>query len=50
MPLAAFEDRVGWELRGHLDKPKTFAELPAIALADIAAPLGLDWRNFLPPS
>jgi transcriptional regulator with XRE-family HTH domain len=50
MPLAAFEDRVGWELRGQLDKPKTFAELPAIALADIAAPLGLDWRNFLPPS
>jgi hypothetical protein len=50
MHLAAFEDRVGWELRGYLSAPETFAELPAIALADIAAPFGLDWRSFLPPS
>jgi transcriptional regulator with XRE-family HTH domain len=50
MPLAAFEDRVGWELQRHLDAPETFGELPAIALADIAAALSLDWRSFLPPS
>jgi hypothetical protein len=50
MPLAALEDSVGWELRRHLDAPETFGELPAIALADIAAPLGLDWRSFLPQS
>jgi hypothetical protein len=50
MPLAALEDKVGWELRRHLDAPATFGELPAVALADIAAPLSLDWRSFLPPS
>ena len=50
MPLAALEDKVGWELRRYLDAPPTFGELPAVALADIAAPLSLDWRSFLPPS
>jgi hypothetical protein len=50
MPLAALEDKVGWELRRHLDAPATFGELPAVALADIAAPLSLDWRSFLPRS
>ncbi|HEY7003348.1 MAG TPA: hypothetical protein VH281_03625 [Gaiellaceae bacterium] len=46
--LAAFEERVGWELRRHLEDPETFAELPAIALADIGAAVGVDWRSFLP--
>lgn len=48
--VAALEDRVGWELRRHLDDPRTFAELPAIALADIGEPVGVDWRSLLPPS
>ena len=46
--LETLEDEVGWELRRHLDRPETFAELPAIALADIGAPFGVDWRSFLP--
>lgn len=46
--LSRLEDEVGWELRRQLAEPETFAELPAIALADIGAPLGLDWRAFLP--
>ena len=48
--LARLEDEVGWELRTYLDAPDTFAELPAIALADIGAPLGVDWRTLLPAS
>jgi transcriptional regulator with XRE-family HTH domain len=47
--LAALEDRVGWELRRHLDAPDTFGELPAIALADIGGSVGVDWRSLLPP-
>jgi transcriptional regulator with XRE-family HTH domain len=48
--LAALENRVGWELRRHLDAPDTSGELPAIALADIGGSVGLDWRSLLPPS
>jgi hypothetical protein len=48
--LAAFEDRVGWELRRQLDDPPTFGELPAIALVDIGGSVVVDWRSFLPPS
>lgn len=48
--LPTLEDQVGWELRRQLDAPDTFAELPAIALADIGRRVGLDWRNFLPPT
>jgi hypothetical protein len=48
--LAAFEDRVGWELGRHLNDPSTFGELPAIALADIGESVGVDWRSLLPPS
>jgi hypothetical protein len=47
-PLAALEDRAGWELQRHLAVPETFAELPAVGLADIGACVGLDWRCFLP--
>lgn len=46
--LAALEERVGWELRRYLDDPLTFSELPAIALAGIAAAVGVDWRCLLP--
>jgi len=46
--LAALEEHVGWELERHLDRPETFAELPAIALADIGAAVGVDWRSLLP--
>jgi hypothetical protein len=48
--LAALENRVGWELRRHLDAPDTFGELPAIALADIGGSVGVDRRSLLPPS
>ena len=46
--LAALEERVGWEFGRHLDRPETFSELPAIALADIGAAVGVDWRSLLP--
>jgi transcriptional regulator with XRE-family HTH domain len=46
--LAALEERVGWEFGRHLDRPETFGELPAIALADIGAAVGVDWRTLLP--
>jgi hypothetical protein len=46
--LDDLEEEVGWELQGHLDDPSTFGELPAIALADIGEPVGVDWRSFLP--
>jgi hypothetical protein len=49
MTLAELEDEVGWELQRHLADPTTFSDLPAIALADIGQPVGLDWRSFLPP-
>jgi len=46
---AELEDEVGWELRRHLDDPRTFGELPAVALADIGGAVGIDWRSLLPP-
>ena len=48
--LAALEEQVGWELGRHLDNPQSFGELPAIALADIGAAVGVDWRSLLPDS
>jgi hypothetical protein len=48
--LASFEESVGWELGRQLADPATFGELPAIALADIGAPVGVDWRSLLPIS
>jgi hypothetical protein len=44
------EDRVGWELGRVLDDPSAFAELPAIALADMGEAVGVDWRSLLPHS
>jgi hypothetical protein len=46
--LASLEESVGWELGRQLGDPTTFGELPAIALADIGAPVGVDWRSLLP--
>ena len=48
--LADLEDAVGWELREVLRDPRTFGELPAIALADIGESVGVDWRSLLPRS
>jgi hypothetical protein len=45
--IAALEEEAGWEFRRHLDDPHTFGELPAIALAEIGAQVGIDWRSFL---
>jgi len=47
-PLEQLENELGWELAGVLADPTTFAEFPLDGLADIAAPLGLDWRHLLP--
>jgi hypothetical protein len=48
--LDQLEDALGWELAGALDDPSGFAEFSVDGLADVAAPLGLDWRHLLPPS
>lgn len=42
------EDKIGWELGPELDDPDAFRELPAIALADMGEPFGIDWRCLLP--
>jgi transcriptional regulator with XRE-family HTH domain len=47
--IAALEEEAGWEFRRHFDDPRTFGELPAIALAEIGAQVGIDWRSLLPP-
>jgi hypothetical protein len=46
--LEQVEDTLGWELGEALARPAAFADLPLDALADIAGPLGLDWRHLLP--
>jgi hypothetical protein len=46
--LTALEEQVGWEFGRHLERPETFVELPAIALADIGSAVGVDWRSLLP--
>jgi hypothetical protein len=48
-PLEQLEDELGWELGEALADPAAFAEFSLDGLADIAAPLGLDWRHLLPP-
>jgi hypothetical protein len=40
-------NELGWELREAF-RPAAFADFPLDALADIAGPLGLDWRDLLP--
>ena len=47
-PLEQLENDLGWELAGGLADPATFAEFSLDGLADIAAPVGLDWRHLLP--
>ena len=47
-PLEQLENELGWELAGALADPTTFAEFSLDGLADIADPLGLDWRHLLP--
>jgi DNA-binding XRE family transcriptional regulator len=47
-PLEQFENEVGWELADALADPAAFAEFTLDGLADVAAPLGLDWRHLLP--
>ena len=47
-PLQQLENELGWELAGALADPSTFAEFSLDGLADVAAPLGLDWRHLLP--
>ena len=47
-PLEQLEDELGWELGDGLADPDAFAEFPLDGLADVAAPLGLDWRHLLP--
>ena len=49
-PLEQLEDELGWELGEALADPAAFAEFSLDGLADIAAPLGLDWRHLLPLS
>jgi hypothetical protein len=47
-PLEQLENEVGWELADAVADPAAFAEFTLDGLADIAAPLGLDWRHLLP--
>ena len=47
--LEELEERAGWEFRKQVDDPASFGELPPIALADIGALVGVDWRTLLPP-
>lgn len=47
-PLEQLENEFGWELADALADPAAFAEFSLDGLADIAAPLGLDWRHLLP--
>jgi hypothetical protein len=47
-PLQQFENEVGWELADALDDPAAFAGFSLDGVADVAAPLGLDWRQLLP--
>ena len=47
-PLEQLENELGWELAGGLADPATFAEFSLDGLADIATPVGLDWRHLLP--
>ncbi|MGE5691345.1 MAG: hypothetical protein ACM33B_12390 [Pseudomonadota bacterium] len=49
-PLEQFENDVGWELEDAVADPAAFAEFSLDGLADIAGPLGLDWRRLLPVS
>jgi len=47
--LEELEEAAGWEFRKQLDDPSSFGDLPPIALAEIGALVGVDWRSLLPP-
>ena len=47
-PLEQLEDELGWELAGALADPEAFAEFSLDGLADVAGPVGVDWRHLLP--
>ena len=47
-PLEQLEDELGWELAEALAEPAAFAEFSLDGLADVAGPVGLDWRHLLP--
>ena len=49
-PLEQLENELGWELADAVADPDAFAEFSLDGLADVAAPLGLDWRQLLPVS
>jgi hypothetical protein len=48
MPLDQLEDDVGWDLADALADPAAFTQFSLDGLADVAGPLGLDWRQLLP--
>ena len=47
--LEELGESAGCEFRKQVDDPASFGELPPIALADIGALVGVDWRSLLPP-
>ncbi len=49
-PQEQLENELGWELGDAVSDPAVFAEFTLDGLADVAAPLGLDWRHLLPLS
>lgn len=46
--LEQVEDELGWELGEALARPAAFADFSLDGLADVAGPVGLDWRHLLP--
>jgi hypothetical protein len=47
-PLEQLEDELGWELADPLSDPAAFADFSLDGLADVGAPVGIDWRHLLP--
>lgn len=47
-PLEQLENELGWELGAALADPAAFADFSLDGLADVAGPVGLDWRQLLP--
>jgi hypothetical protein len=48
--LEQVENEFGWELADAMSDPDAFGEFSLDGLADVAGPLGLDWRHLLPLS
>jgi len=47
-PLEQLADALGWELADALADPAAFVEFSLDGLADVAGPVGIDWRHLLP--